>query len=110
MAPKVNKEKGVASSSHGTKRSRETREAPIEDAIIPQQPPWSYGLHRVMEQEDHGMTQRVRCDEHEGARGYTCPALSINEHNACIDTVLKHLYDMQMLHLRMSRVTKEKLQ
>ncbi|MCE3050397.1 hypothetical protein HAX54_047120 [Datura stramonium] len=33
-----------------------------------------------------------------------------NEHNACIDNALSHLYGMRILQLRMSRVTEEKLQ
>ncbi|MCE3215196.1 hypothetical protein HAX54_001227 [Datura stramonium] len=51
MAPKLNKGKGVASSSHGNKRSRETQNAPNEDASMPPQPPRFYGLRRVMGQE-----------------------------------------------------------
>ncbi|MCD7455268.1 hypothetical protein HAX54_027613 [Datura stramonium] len=51
MTPKVNKRKGVGSSSHGNKRSRGFQETPMEDASMPQQPPRCYGLRQVMEKE-----------------------------------------------------------
>ncbi|MCE0481829.1 hypothetical protein HAX54_039912 [Datura stramonium] len=51
MAPKFNKAKGVASSSHGNKSSRRTQEEPVEDESMLQQPPRHYGLHWVTEQE-----------------------------------------------------------
>ncbi|MCD9645769.1 hypothetical protein HAX54_034955, partial [Datura stramonium] len=44
MAPKYNKEKEVASSSHGNKGSRMGQEAPNEDASMQPQPPRRYGL------------------------------------------------------------------
>ncbi|MCE3049373.1 hypothetical protein HAX54_044722, partial [Datura stramonium] len=57
----VNKGKGVASSSHGNKRSRGTQEAPSEDASMPPQPPWHYGLRCVIEQHvTYVTTESVR--------------------------------------------------
>ncbi|MCD7455738.1 hypothetical protein HAX54_029382 [Datura stramonium] len=49
----------------------------------------------------------TKAKEPEGVNG---PALSVNERNAQIDNILSHLYDMQMLQLRMNGVTKEQLQ
>ncbi|MCD9646245.1 hypothetical protein HAX54_035934 [Datura stramonium] len=43
-------------------------------------------------------------------KGIHDPVLSISECNVRIDNVLRHLYDMQMLLLRMSRVIEERLQ
>ncbi|MCE0480809.1 hypothetical protein HAX54_037940, partial [Datura stramonium] len=51
MAPKTSKEKGVASSRHGNKRSKGTQEVPNEDARMPPQPPRHYGLRWVMEKD-----------------------------------------------------------
>ncbi|MCD7468395.1 hypothetical protein HAX54_006503 [Datura stramonium] len=60
MAPIFNKGKGVASLSHGNKRSRGTQEVPMENASMPQQPPRNYGLCWVTKQEDvtHVMRER----------------------------------------------------
>ncbi|MCE3050335.1 hypothetical protein HAX54_046925, partial [Datura stramonium] len=51
MAPKVNKGKGVASSSHGSKRVRRTSEEELEDVRMAPQPLRRYGLRWVTEQE-----------------------------------------------------------
>ncbi|MCD9639165.1 hypothetical protein HAX54_023522 [Datura stramonium] len=56
MAPKVNKGKGVASSSHGNKRSKGTQEAPMEDTSMPQPPPRNYWRCWFTEQEELRMS------------------------------------------------------
>ncbi|MCD9643153.1 hypothetical protein HAX54_030330 [Datura stramonium] len=48
----------------------------------------------------------TKTKEHEGLDGLV---LSISEYNACIDNILSHMYDIQMLHLRMSEVIEELL-
>ncbi|MCE3049472.1 hypothetical protein HAX54_044935 [Datura stramonium] len=52
MTPKQSKGKGLASSSHGSKRARRTSEEEHEDVRIAPQPLRRYGLYWVMEQED----------------------------------------------------------
>ncbi|MCD7459702.1 hypothetical protein HAX54_041680 [Datura stramonium] len=47
MAPKVNKEKGVASSSHGSKRARRTSDVEYEYMRMTPQPLRRYGLRWV---------------------------------------------------------------
>ncbi|MCD7468293.1 hypothetical protein HAX54_006338, partial [Datura stramonium] len=42
-------------------------------------------------------------------KGIHGPVLSISDRNARIDYIRSYLYDMQMLHLRMSGVTEEQL-
>ncbi|MCD7465602.1 hypothetical protein HAX54_001610 [Datura stramonium] len=56
MAPKVNKGKGVASSSHGSKKARRTSEEEHEDVRMAPQPLRRYGLYWVTEQEDRILT------------------------------------------------------
>ncbi|MCD7468997.1 hypothetical protein HAX54_007571 [Datura stramonium] len=56
MAQKVNKGKGVASSSHGSKRARITSEEEHEDLRMAPPPLRRYGLYWVMEQEDRILT------------------------------------------------------
>ncbi|MCE0481509.1 hypothetical protein HAX54_039310 [Datura stramonium] len=85
MAPKVNKGKGVAFSSHGHKRSKRGQETLVEDARL----------------------DVMKTKEPEGIHG---SMLSISERNTCFDNVLSLLYGMQMLQLRISRVMKEQLQ
>ncbi|MCE2055040.1 hypothetical protein HAX54_041822, partial [Datura stramonium] len=60
--------------------SRGTQEEPNEDESMPPQPPRRYGLRWVMEQEMRTM---------------------------CGDNIPSHLYDMQMLQLRMSKVKED---
>ncbi|MCE3052424.1 hypothetical protein HAX54_052593, partial [Datura stramonium] len=51
MAPKVNKGKGLASSSHGYKRERTTSEEEHEDVSMAPPPLRQYGLRWVTEKE-----------------------------------------------------------
>ncbi|MCD7460072.1 hypothetical protein HAX54_042790 [Datura stramonium] len=57
MAPKVNKEKGVAYSRHGTKRARRTSEEEHEDVRMTPQLWRQYGIHWVTEQEEDEMAR-----------------------------------------------------
>ncbi|MCD7465476.1 hypothetical protein HAX54_001394, partial [Datura stramonium] len=50
MALKPRKGKGVASSSHGFKRSKRANEEKNEDVSLPQQPLKSFGLRWITEQ------------------------------------------------------------
>ncbi|MCD7459902.1 hypothetical protein HAX54_042259 [Datura stramonium] len=52
MTPKEIKGKGVASSSHRSKRTRRANEEEHGDGSLPQQPLRSYGLRCIMEKED----------------------------------------------------------
>ncbi|MCD7458389.1 hypothetical protein HAX54_038077 [Datura stramonium] len=52
MTPKSSKGKGVASSSHGSKRSKRASEEEHDDVSIPQQPLRRYGLHWVTEKKE----------------------------------------------------------
>ncbi|MCE0480713.1 hypothetical protein HAX54_037805, partial [Datura stramonium] len=51
MAPKPSKGKGVASSSHGSKRSRRANKEKNEDVSLPQQQLRRFGLHWITKQE-----------------------------------------------------------
>ncbi|MCE3051872.1 hypothetical protein HAX54_051090, partial [Datura stramonium] len=51
MAPKVSKGKGMASSSHGSKRERRPSEEEHEDVNIEPPPLRQYGLRWVTEKE-----------------------------------------------------------
>ncbi|MCE3049786.1 hypothetical protein HAX54_045788, partial [Datura stramonium] len=93
IEPKVNKGKGVASSSHGSKRARTPSEDEHEDVNMA--PPPLRGV------------DVTKTKELEGING---PVLTVNEHNARIDNMLSHLYGMKMLQLRMNGVTEEQLQ
>ncbi|MCD9643346.1 hypothetical protein HAX54_030748 [Datura stramonium] len=139
MTQKFNKGKGVSSSCHGNKRSRETQDAPMEDESMPKQSLRHYGIHWLMEKHvNHVPRERVclvfalitgrpvnvgviikdvlrrerkgldltKTKEIKGIQGLV---LSISERNVLIHNALSHLYDMQVLQLRMSGVMEEKL-
>ncbi|MCD7458034.1 hypothetical protein HAX54_036967 [Datura stramonium] len=56
MAPKVRKGKGVAFSSHGSKRARRPSEEEHEDVSMTPPPLRRYGLHWVTKKEDRILT------------------------------------------------------
>ncbi|MCE3052353.1 hypothetical protein HAX54_052384 [Datura stramonium] len=57
MAQKVNKGKGLSSSSHGSKRARRTSEEENEDVRMAPQYLRRYGLRWVIEQEENEITR-----------------------------------------------------
>ncbi|MCD7454827.1 hypothetical protein HAX54_026170 [Datura stramonium] len=109
MAHKVNKEKGVASSSHGNKGSRGTQEAPMEDSSIPIWRNYTYsqwtefdrkvGPPLTVQIDEEVVDYRPRYDPEgidvtktKDPKGIHGSVLSISERNACINNVLSHLY------------------
>ncbi|MCD9643798.1 hypothetical protein HAX54_031497 [Datura stramonium] len=137
MAPKVNKGKGLASSSHGSKRARTTSEEEHEDVSMVPQPLRQYGLCWVTEKEDRILTLGLGlCLMHR----VTFAPKALNkvlgtpnvDPQPFVDMVKKPLYrnirhilcgpnsvarwalhqqlGMKMLQLRMNGVTKEQLQ
>ncbi|MCD7467525.1 hypothetical protein HAX54_005020 [Datura stramonium] len=110
MTPKVSKEKGMASSSHGFKRSTRANEEQNEDKLA------TTTIEAFWASLGDG-ARRPRYDPKEidvtkakDTEGIHCPVLSISELHAQIDSMLSHLYDMQMLQVRMNGVIEEQLQ
>ncbi|MCE3215058.1 hypothetical protein HAX54_000708 [Datura stramonium] len=93
MAPKANKGKGVASSSHRNKRSRMGQVTPNEDASMPPQPPKRYSSVGSWRKKEIDV---IKTKDPDGIHG---PVPSISERNALIDNVLSHLYGMQTLQV-----------
>ncbi|MCE3050519.1 hypothetical protein HAX54_047413 [Datura stramonium] len=60
MAPKANKGKGVASSSHGNKRSRMGQGLPNENTSMPPQPPRNYRVFWITKEEGECNSNIVR--------------------------------------------------
>ncbi|MCE3215420.1 hypothetical protein HAX54_002334 [Datura stramonium] len=113
MAPNASKGKGVAHSSHGNKRDVLRREK------VKKGQRFSFGVLltrflRKKQIDEELVNYRPRYDPKEldvkktkEPKGIYCLVLSISD--ARIDNFLSNLYDMQMLQLRMSRVTEEQL-
>ncbi|MCD7450681.1 hypothetical protein HAX54_007967 [Datura stramonium] len=124
MAPKVNKGKGVASSSHGSKRARRPSEDEHENVNMAPPPlrryglRWSHGKDRILTlglgfmfnaPVDCNLNMGVDVTKTKEPEGIDGPVLTVNERNARIDNMFIHLYGMQMLQLRMNGVIEEQL-
>ncbi|MCD7449189.1 hypothetical protein HAX54_050073 [Datura stramonium] len=139
MEPKLNKGKGVASSSHGSKRARRPSKEEHEDMRMATPPLRQYGLRWVTEKEDNILTlglgfvfdapgdcnlnmvrelfanwmpkeRGIDVTKIKKPEGINGPVLFVNERNARIDNMLSHLYGMQILQLWMNDVIEEQLQ
>ncbi|MCE0481322.1 hypothetical protein HAX54_039001 [Datura stramonium] len=139
MAPKVNKWKGMASSSHRSKRVRRPSEEEHEDVRMTPPPLRRYRLHWVTKQEDRILTldlgfvfdvpgdcnlnmeeeadyrpdydpRGIEVTKKKEPEGINGLVLSVNERNVRIDNILSHLYGIQILQLRMNGLMEEQLQ
>ncbi|MCD7472486.1 hypothetical protein HAX54_013736 [Datura stramonium] len=81
MAPKVNKGKCVASSSHGSKTTRRTSEEEHEDV----------GMALLWAPLSHGEIRGIDVTKTQEPKGINGPVLSVNERNVRIDNMLSHL-------------------
>ncbi|MCD9646824.1 hypothetical protein HAX54_037010 [Datura stramonium] len=92
--PKPSKEKGVASSSHDSKRSRRANEEEHDDVSKGEKGPkvWVWGSLDPI-----------------SARAFMVQSF-LSMSTTLIDNMLSHLYGMQMLQLKMNEVTEEQLQ
>ncbi|MCD9641115.1 hypothetical protein HAX54_027032 [Datura stramonium] len=92
MAPNVSKGKGVASSSHGSKRARRTSEEDHKDVRMAPRLLRHYGLHWIMKQEadyrpayDPKGIDVTKTKEPEGIND---PVLFVNKRNAQSDNII----------------------